>query len=180
MSSISKLIYFILTLAIGYAFVYPSFGELKVLMDEKQKQENSLEMISQIEIKKNEVLDRYNKISVDDKKAIETFLPSNMDFVKLVSQINTLGAKYGFSIKETSIKELGSSANSIAEASSQDPYHSAIIGFSFETSYEHFNNFMNDLGKSLRILDVRSVKLAPQKGGIYSYDAEFKVYWLKK
>jgi len=180
MSNTSILFYFILTISIGYAFIYPTVGEISALMDERQKQEDYLEMISKIEIKKNELLTEYNNISVDDKKYIATILPDSFDFIRLISQIDTIGSKYGVSIDKTSFKESsGSSGDSISEAGPQKSYQSATISFSFDASYNQFNSFMDDLGKSLRILDIKSMKLSSKETGVYSYDVEFEVYWLK-
>ncbi|MEK7669435.1 MAG: type 4a pilus biogenesis protein PilO [Patescibacteria group bacterium] len=180
MSNTTILFYVILTLSIGYAFIYPTAGDLSALMDERQKQENYLEMISKIEVKKNELLTEYNNISVDDKKYIGTILPDSFDFVRLISQIDAVGSKYGLSIDKTSFKEINaSSGDSISEAGPPKTYQSATISFSFDASYSQFNSFMDDLGKSLRILDIKSMKLSAKETGVYSYDVEFEVYWLK-
>ncbi|MFH0804366.1 MAG: type 4a pilus biogenesis protein PilO [Candidatus Zambryskibacteria bacterium] len=178
MSSISIIAYIILTLSIGYAFAYSSFGDVNVLLDQKQKYLDSLDMVNNIENKKNELLTEFNRISLDDKKNIETVLPNSSDFVKLISQIDAVAAKYGISIDKISSKEVNSSTGtSIENAEPSKTYRSEIIGFSFVASYAKFNTFLRDLEKSLRILDVRSVKLSAQKDGMYSYDVEFETYW---
>lgn len=181
MSSISIIAYIVLTLSIGYAFVYPSFGDVSKLLDQKQKYLNSLEMVNNIENKKNELLTKFNEISTVDKKNIETVLPNSLNFVRLISQIDAVAANHGISIREVSSKEIDSSAGtSIEGIQSQKAYNSSIIGFSFIASYDKFNAFLNDLEKSLRILDIRSAKLETQEGGVYSYNVEFETYWWSK
>jgi len=180
MSNTSILFYIILTLSVGYAFIYPTAGELNALINEKQKQADYLAMVSKIEIKKGELLTEFNNIDVDDRKYIDTILPNSLDFVRLISQIDAVGSRYGLSIDKTSFKETSASTgDSISEAGPEKPYQSAIISFSFNASYNQFNSFMDDLGKSLRILDIKSMKLSTAETGVYSYDVEFEVYWLK-
>ncbi|OHB15292.1 MAG: hypothetical protein A2431_01550 [Candidatus Zambryskibacteria bacterium RIFOXYC1_FULL_39_10] len=180
MSNTTLLIYFLLTIAVGYAFAYPSVGEISALMTEKEKQESTLVMMTEIEAKKNELLTKYNKISSEDKKYIETVLPDSLDFVKLISQIDAVGSKYGLSVDKTSFRQTDSAqGETVSEAGPQKPYQSAIISFSFNGSYSQFNSFMNDLGQSLRILDIKSLKLTGADNGVYSYNVEFEVYWLK-
>lgn len=180
MSNTTLLVYFLLTIAVGYAFAYPSVGEINALMTEKEKQESTLIMMTEIEAKKNELLTKYNKISPEDKKYIETVLPDSLDFVKLISQIDAVGSKYGLSIDKTSFRQTDSAeGDTVSEAGSQKPYQSAIISFSFNGSYSQFNSFMNDLGHSLRILDIKSLGLTGADDGVYSYNVEFEVYWLK-
>lgn len=181
MSSTSKLAYIILTLAIAYLFIYPSVGELSALTAEKQKYTDTLTMISNIENKKNELLTEFNNISATDRKDIETILPNSLDFVNLISQIDAVAAKYGISVDKVSSKEAVSSGKSEETTTSQPStsYQSAIIGFSFDATYEKFNAFLNDLEKSLRILDIKSIKLTTKDDGIYTYNVEFQTYWLK-
>jgi Tfp pilus assembly protein PilO len=177
MSNISKIVYIILTLVIAYIFIYPSVGEVSALTAEKQKYTDTLTMISNIENKKNELLTKFNNISATDRKDIETILPNSLDFVNLISQIDAVAAKYGISVDKVSSKET-TSGNS-GETISSQPYQSAIIGFSFDATYEKFNAFLNDLEKSLRILDIKSIKLTTKEDGIYTYNMEFQTHWLK-
>lgn len=180
MSGISLLTYLILALSIGYAFVYPSVGEISTLRSEKQKYENSLQMVSNIENKKNELLTQFNNISEEDKQEVNTILPTSLDFIRLASQIDTVAARNGISIDDISSKTASSpEGNSIEGIQSAKPYESAVIGFSFKTTYDKFNVFLDDLEKSLRILDVRSVKLDTGENGIYSYNVQFETYWVK-
>jgi len=178
MSSTSKIAYIILTLAIAYMFIYPSVGEISALTAEKQKYTDTLAMISNIENKKNELLTKFNNISAADRKDIETILPNSLDFVNLISQIDSVAAKYGISIDKVSSKETGTSDKS-GETTSSQSYQSAIIEFSFDATYEKFNIFLNDLEKSLRILDIKSIKLTTKDNGIYTYNVQFQTYWLK-
>lgn len=181
MSGISIIAYLIITLSIGYAFVYPSYQDLNQLLDQKQKQTDSLEMMKNIENRKNELLTEFNKIPEVDKKSIDTVLPNSFNFVKLISQIDVIAAGHGISIDKITSKEIDSAVGtSIDDAKPQKPYQSAIIGFSFVTSYDSFRNFVDNLEKSLRILDIRTVKLESKKDGLYSYTVEFETYWLKQ
>ena len=180
MSNIATIAYIILTLSVGYAFAYPSFGDLSMLMDEKQKYENTLDMVNNIEIKKKELLTEFNNISDEDKKNIDTILPSSLNFVKLISDIDAVAATHGIAIDKISLKETDDSFDESQEgAQPQSSYRSSVIGFSFNATYSKFNDFIDDLEKSLRILDIKSMQLRTQETGIYTYDVEFETYWLK-
>lgn len=180
MSSISIIAYIVLTLSVGYAFIYPSFGNINQLLDQKQQYLDSLKMVSNIEDKKDELLTKLGEIPEADRESVETILPSSLNFVRLVSQIDSVASRYGISIDNISSKELSSvTGSSIETAGPSKPYSSATIGFSFDASYDQFQAFLDDLEKSLRILDIRSIELAATETGIYSYSVEFATYWLK-
>ena len=74
-------------------------------MEEKQKYENTLEVVNNIENKKNELLTEFNKISTQDRKNIETILPSSLNFVKLVAQIDKVAMGYGIIVDKFSSKD---------------------------------------------------------------------------
>src|SRR3989338_9064889 len=108
MSNTSIIACAVLTLSIGYAFVYPSFGDLNSLLDKKQEYANALNTISNIEDKKNELLTEFNNISEAKKTDINIVLPSSLDFVRLISQIDTVAASHGISIDKISSKNVDS------------------------------------------------------------------------
>ena len=181
MKNTSTFAYLLLAVAIAYAFAYPSWQEVSLLFEEKQQYGDSLAMVGQIENKKNEMLSQFNNISTEDRKDIDTILPDSMDFVKLVSQIDSVAAQYNISIDNISSKEIGSSSgNSVEEGQiNQKKYESGVISFSFDSSYEKFNAFVGDLEKSLRVLDIKSLRIDPEERGTHSFDVEFEVHWLK-
>jgi Tfp pilus assembly protein PilO len=180
MNSTAKLAYIILAIVIGYFFVYSPLGELTSLAGKKQEYETSLAMVKNIENVKNELSTKFNGISANDKKNIDIVLPNSLDFVRLISQIDAVAAGYGISIGGISSKGISSPVGaSVGDAGVEKPYNSATINFTFTASYEKFNAFMDELGRSMRILDIRSMRLASGKDGIYSYSVEFETYWLK-
>lgn len=180
MSNIAKISYIILALAIGYAFAWPAFGEVQALLGQKQKYEDALAMAANVETKKDELLTQYNAISETDRQNINTILPDKMDFVRLISQIDAVASRHGISISEITSRDNNvSTGNSMDSATPAKDYQAAIIGFSFSTSYEKFNAFLDDLEKSLRILDIKSVKLTAGEAGVYKFETQFEVYWLK-
>jgi Tfp pilus assembly protein PilO len=126
------------------------------------------------------LLTKFNQIPVADKKSIDTVLPNSLDFVKLISQIDSVAGSQGIMLDKINSRETDSSVGeSVAEAKPARPYHSAIISFSFTTTYEKFNVFMAALEKSLRILDVKSLKIEALENGLYIYSVDLETYWLK-
>lgn len=181
MSSTSILAYFILAASVVYVFVYPPYQEISILMGEKEKYENYLAMAMNVDAKTNQLLTKFNQITAEEKKNIDTVLPDSYDLVKLVSQIDSIAGQYGIKIDKITSREVSSSiGDSIAEAQPDKQYKSAVIGFSFSSNYETFNKFIGNLEKSLRILDIRSVKINTSNTDIYTYSVEFEVYWIKK
>lgn len=181
MSSTSTLSYIIVSIAILYSFVLPKWEEVSVLRAEQSKYQDAIEKTTAIETKKNDLLAKFNEIKSEDRARIESLIPDNFDFVRLVSQIDGVGSRYGISIDKVQYREHDASVgNSIGEAQPPKIYRSASISFTFNSTYENFNKFMNDLEKSLRILDVKSIRISPTESGAYSFDMEIDTYWFAK
>lgn len=179
MSNSSKLVYLILTLAIAYSFIYPATDEIPILLEQKQQHEESLLEISNIENKKNELQKKFENMPASEKSSIEKIIPDNLNFVKLVSDIDSVASKYGISIDNVSSSEISPPSEDGTTESDGRIYRSAKVGFVFTSSYDDFKKFMNDLENSLRILDIRSVTIQPLEKGLYNFDVNFETYWLK-
>jgi len=181
MSNTSILAYLILTISIGYAFIYPSFGDISELQSQKQNYEDSLATVSNIENKKNELLTQYNSISEADKKNLETVLPDTFNFVRLISDIDSVASKHGISITNITSRELTDPTvgDTVETAGPEKKYKSGIVGFTFTSTYENFLLFSKELEKSLRVIDMRSVKIESENKGNFTFTVEFETYWQK-
>ena len=181
MSSTSIITFLILSIAVGYIFIMPAYQEIGGLSDQKAKYEDYLATATNIENKTNELKTKFNQISASDKKNIDTVLPDSFDFVKLIAQIDEVAKGQGVRVERTSFRVVDPAVGtSIAEAAPNKSYDSAIVSFSFNASYAGFNNLINSLEKSLRILDVRSVKIGSvAESGLYTFTLELETYWLK-
>lgn len=177
MSSTAILSYVIFSLSVIYAFSMPLANETFALLDQQAQYEEMVDKMRNLENKKNALLAEFNKISADNIKKIETLIPSSLNFVKLVADIDAVATRHGISIKNISSTNNASSVGSVAEAGATQGYGSASINFDFEGTYAKFNEFINDLERSLRILDIKSVSLSSSESGIYTYTLGFDTYW---
>ena len=63
---------------------------------------------------------------------------------------------------------------------SEAPYGTLTLSFNVTASYTTFLAFMRDLERSLRILDISSIKFgASDTSQVYDYEVTIKTYWLK-
>ena len=110
-----------------------------------------------------------------------------MDTVKLAHELDSIGAKYNISIKDVSIDTKSSSDSAkVALPGSESPYEKAVVSVGFVSNYKNFRDFMKDLEKSLRIMDVKSVKFeVPEQttgtagAGLYEHELLLETYWVK-
>lgn len=180
MTGNSTLSYILLSLVIGYVFIYPYVTKIPALNEQKQRYLSALETVSSIESKISQLRSQYESIPNESKERINTILPNSFNFVRIISQIDNVASKYGISIDEISYQESYAPGNSVESAQMAGPYESTVIGFSFTTSYGSFQDFIDELEKSLRVLDVRSVELDSDDKGTHTFKVELETYWLKE
>src|SRR3989344_6339880 len=99
MSSTAILSYVIFSLSVIYAFSMPLANETFALLDQQAQYEEMVDKMRNLENKKNALLAEFNKISADNIKKIETLIPSSLNFVKLVADIDAVATRHGISIK---------------------------------------------------------------------------------
>lgn len=170
--------YFLISCALLYAFAYPFWTEVSMKIQEKEKYQKTIEEVNSLNQKKDQLLAQIKNIDEEDKKRIDTFMPTSLDFVKLTSDINDVGSKYGIKVdKVSSIEKDKSVGNSINEAQPPKPYNTASISFSVTTSYQNFIKFIGDLERSLRVLDIKNIVINPLQGGNFDFKIEMDTYW---
>ncbi len=179
MSSTAILSYLVLSISVVYAFIMPFIGNSSRLLGEKARYQEALDQVSNIEAKKNALETEFKQISAAQINKVETLIPSSLNFVKLIADIDAAASKYGISIDKVSSTNNSSAAGSISETQNIEDYNSATISFEFASTYTQFNDFLNDLEKSLRILDIKSIQITTGENTVYTYKLSLSTYWSK-
>lgn len=161
--------------------------QLLVIKNDFSKKTSDVSEINKI---KRELNNQYNLISTNNLKRIEKLLPEHMDNVKLIVDIQRIGFGNGNNIRigNISLSKTGDSDNDESEIViiENEKYSSAILNFSFTTTYPSFKKFIDDLHKSLRLVDIVSVNLSKEgdRKGIhsglnkYKFDISLRAYWI--
>jgi Tfp pilus assembly protein PilO len=172
-----SIIFFLAALGITFGYVGPTYRgvtsgadlakkSIKELQAEKLRYEDALSKAAEIEDVKKGLLVKYNSVTEKDREKLTKFLPDNIDFVRLIIDINNIASNMGMSLRD--INFAGSEAPSVSTGnaialSANVPYSSATLGFSVSGSYSDLVSFLNQMEKSLRLVDVESVKLEPKE-----------------
>ncbi len=95
-----------------------------------------------------------------------------------------VGAPAGFAPEASGVGGAGFSDGMVTSAAPGGPapmYRSVGMTFTVEATYEEFISFMNDLERSLRIVDITSLSIDPSSDSgstTYTYDIGINTYWL--
>ncbi len=110
MRNITSITLIIISIGVFLFFIDPQYKNVKSLRDEIKKNEEIIDRANKLDLKKNELNDKYNQISPTDKSALETLLPDTVDNVRLIIDINNIAEKFGIVIRDISINSKDSKA----------------------------------------------------------------------
>lgn len=191
---VSGIIFFVIT--------DPLFNEVKQLKTEVSTYSIALSNSNDLQDTRDSLLDVYKNINKSDKERLEHFLPSTINNIELILEIEKIANLRGMPIKNFKFEDDTSSGGTTNTGSTtnknmivkKDPSDSLPYGifpmeFVVEGRYGSFISFLDDLEHNLRLVDVKSVAFsvpAPSTTvgdttdkSIYSYTLKVDTYWLK-
>ena len=189
------LILIIIAIGLYFTFTRSYYAELQVLEATNASYLTAINNSKDLIKTRDQVLAQYNSITDQDKARLDTFLPNNINNVRLVIDINSIAARHGIALQG-----LASNINSVMANGSTETPGSTItarsaavsvpnanltatpmnISFSFSATYDNANSFIQDLEASLRLFDVTHFGFTVNDTGIYTYNIQLTTYWLKQ
>lgn len=180
-----------------FLFTNPYYKNLSELKAQVSAYDEALANSKALENERDKLTKKYNAIDPINLTKIQTLLPANVDNIRLILEIEKIALPYGMVLKDVKYDSLKKAEETLAEGSiqpdvtldqsSNKDYGTWSLSFSTEGTYNNFLNFIKDLEKNLRIVDISSIEfssgvgngLNPSLSEVYKYGFEIKTYWLK-
>ena len=108
--------------------------------------------------------------------ALTNFLPSAVDNVSMVLDLNALAARSNLSV--ANIDVVMNSASNAATAAGQNPVGTVDLSLSAAGTFTALQTFLMGVEKSQRLLDVHDLTVKGSDSGIYNYQMTLRLYWL--
>jgi hypothetical protein len=198
MKNITSIALIIVSISIFFFFIDPQYKEVKKLRAEIVTNQDIINRANKLDSKEEELTQKYNQISPEEKKSLEKLLPDTVDNVRLIIDINNIAEKFGIVIRDVNVTTRDSASSETKKVVNQksnfdgvlednsikyvDTSKIGIISFSFTVSakYEVFLEFLRSLEASLRLVDIRNMEISRGGEGVfYDYRVTFDTYWLK-
>ncbi|MEK7194173.1 MAG: type 4a pilus biogenesis protein PilO [Patescibacteria group bacterium] len=180
MKNSTALILLLLSVGLFYSFILPYYDKVTALRAQSSQYKEILTNVSELGKKRDDFEVKYSNIPQSEISRLEKVLPGNVDTVTLAMNFDSIASKYGISIKSIRTVDQTADVNSgIVQEDLSKMYKAVTVTFSFVAAYEDFRNFMADIEKSLRIIDVKSVFFDASDTGLYEFLVTVQTYWLK-
>lgn len=185
----------------GLLFIFlinPQYNDVKQIKADVSAYKGALDNSTELQGVRDSLVETYKNITKEDKERLEHFLPSSINNIELILEIEKIANTYGMPIKN--IKFDTDSLSGINESELDTivvpddkiknlPYGVFPMEFVVEGRYDTFMLFLNDLEHNLRLVDVKYVSfVVPSKETIttekinpdlFSYTLQVNTYWLK-
>lgn len=167
-------------IAVGlfYTFINPQYQKTKTLQAEAQQYENVLSNTSAISEVRNELMTRLADIPSSDIDRLSKILPDNIDTVRLAKDLDAIASNHGISITSLQIDSSADDNTGVFQQDSGSSYEKVILTLNFVSNYENFRMFLNDIERSLRIIDIKSISFQVGTTDFYEFRVSFETYWL--
>ncbi|OGI73633.1 hypothetical protein A3D42_01470 [Candidatus Nomurabacteria bacterium RIFCSPHIGHO2_02_FULL_41_18] len=190
---ITPVILITISIAVFFTFTGPLYQDVSSIRRESESYNEALGNSKTLENERDKLTQKYNSLGGENLDRLKKMVPSTVDNIRLVLEIEKLAMAYGMGLKdvrydtvEKSPAEDGIVVEDMAlfEESLKD-YGVWNLEFSIEGTYDNFMNFLKDLENNLRLVDVVSIDFSSGSsvGGassnLYKYSFNIKTYWLK-
>lgn len=159
-----------------FGYVDGALTAYKAKASELAQYETALDKATKLDYRKEELRGEANAISEADRTRLSKMLPSTVDSVRLIIELDGIAARYGLSLKNVVVNK----ADGKQVLGTSNPFGVLSMSFDVNAGYSTFLNFLRDLERNQRIADIDSLSVkTDDKSNIYTYSVSLKTYWLK-
>jgi Tfp pilus assembly protein PilO len=186
MNLITPLILIIISIGTFFMYIDPNYrgqnlsgGDKSIiaLQAEDAQYQKALKDTDSIREKRQTLQDQLASFATSDLLRLEKLLPDNVDNIKLVIDMNQIAQNHALTLKNIKFDTTTKPSDKLGADTSK----SGVVSMSFtvNSSYGNFQNFLSDLEKSLRLVDITDLVVSGNDTGLYDFSVGLKTYWLK-
>ncbi len=188
-----------ISVIIFFVVINPLYNNIKSLKNDVSTYNNALNSSTNLQKRRNSLLEKYRNISQKNKNRLDDFLPNTVNNIKFILEIERIANLHGMPLTDIKFEDrqnensnnvsLGSKMVISNNISNSKSYGVFPVEFITEGSYNSFILFLKDIEHNLRIMDIKSISFAVPNSAvkignginpnIYSYKLNIQTYWLK-
>lgn len=179
MNIITPLLFIVVSGVLFWGFIDPTYARIQDLREEESSYSQALTRSRELLNVRDQLISRFNAFPQASLGRLEKLVPDHVDNVRLILDLDAIALQYGIRVRNVSIASDTSRIERGALGGSDTPYESVVLSFTVSGTYDTFRQFLSDLERSLRLVDVVGLSFTTNEAGIYNYTVSIKTYWLK-
>ncbi|MFM2414337.1 MAG: hypothetical protein RI911_30 [Candidatus Parcubacteria bacterium] len=164
---ILAIIMFVGSGAAFFLYVSPTYSDAMKVKEEIAIYQQALEKATEVQNLKRGLLAKLNEFSGANVERLEKLLPSSMNNVHLILDLDGMATSRGLSLSTVAISREGGlpeqKGGGVALAGAveqQRKFQSVNLSFSVVATYQDMMAFMRDIERSLRLVDLVALKVS--------------------
>jgi len=165
----------IASLVLGFLYISPLYDKLSSTSKQEKEVDEALKNTEKIGVDAENFRAQIDNISNSDIDKLDAILPEEMDDIRFLNMLNSIASRHYIFLDRLEIISGGSGA----------PSRNGVLTVSFfaSTSYNNFTSFLEDLEKSLVLVDINSIAASVSSqgkssgAGLINYNVELRTYW---
>ncbi|MFA5942201.1 MAG: GspMb/PilO family protein [Candidatus Paceibacterota bacterium] len=181
-SRILPILAFLVAIGIFFAYIRPTwFGTIAATKAAILSDERALVAAGEYTAQQNELASKRSEINPADLKRLAIFLPDSVDNVGLILNLNALAARSGLSLSNIDVAEGQREEGVDGNVQQNGNIGTGTIDLSLSAvgTYAALQDFLRDVEKSERLLDVQDLVVKSSNTGVYNYQMTLRLYWLR-
>ncbi len=164
-------------IALFWFWTRPYLDEIDTLIVNRDVLQKALEDSKELQKARDVLVEKYNSITADDLKRLSKIVPKDSETTKLLVQLEDTASKAGVVIKNFNITANQRVFQSSTQLSSETPFpDTAFLDLSVAASYESMKFFLEELQKSLRVIDVDGLSFSSAEKNFYEITIKALTY----
>ena len=196
--NLSAIILVVISLGVYFTVTSGLISDAQAVNDVNNQYASALTHAVQLTDARDALLKQFGKISDEDRSKLAKMIPSTVDNIRLVIDLNSIARAHGFSL--SGVKATASSGSTVnngatpAAAMVGNPATAGInaasiaspvldtvsVSFGAIAGYDQFISFLQDIETNLRVMDLTNLSLTSAGNGNYSFGVQYTTYWLRQ
>jgi Tfp pilus assembly protein PilO len=167
---------------IFFAYINPAWtGSIAETKAAIASDNQALQAASQYAAQQNQLAAARDAVDPSDLARLNALLPSSVDNVGLILDLNALAARSGLALSNIDVvmSSPDTGVGGALPASGASPTGSVDLSLSAVGTYPALQAFLAGVERSQRLLDVRDLMVKGSDTGVYSYKMSLRFYWLR-
>lgn len=167
-----------------YFFVRPMFFEMQGIQSEARAYDEAIDKAGEFNTLLESLLQKKNSFSALELERLETLIPSEIDGVHTLVDLERLATRHGLLFDQVTIDLEKGTEGDIPEeqvmvsGTTEEGLETLDISFSVVGGYPQFKAFLEDLERSLVLMDVTDLAFQAAEGEVTSYTVTVRLYAL--
>ena len=156
----------------GVGSIWQPTNGILALSTLNEQYESTLNQASSSSAMADELKNKYSSVPNELKEKLKIMLPSRVDPVRLISEVNNIANKKGLTLSNISYNE---------KAATEGTVSSYGVSFSVKTTYGKFKELMHDYETSLRLFTIKGVvfSVSEKDSDLINFQVRLETYYLK-